>query len=133
MNIVIDTSVIIAAIANQTHKEKLIELTVGADLIAPSSVHWEIGNAFSVMLKRGRLTLPQILKAVEIYHQIPIRFAEVELADTLRIAAEYNVYTYDAYLLRCASKYSAPLISLDRNLIRVAREMNVGVVEVMEE
>lgn len=133
MNIVIDTSVIIAVIANESQKEKLIELTVGADLIAPPSVHWEIGNAFSAMLKRGRLTLHQILKAVEIYHQIPVRFAEVELADTLRIAAEYNVYAYDAYLLRCASKYNAPLISLDKNLVRVAREMNVEIIEVMEE
>jgi predicted nucleic acid-binding protein len=73
------------------------------------------------------------LKAIEIYHKIPVRYAETELEDTLRIAAEYNIYSYDAYLLRCALKYNAPLISLDRNLVRIAKEMNVVVIEVQEE
>jgi predicted nucleic acid-binding protein len=58
LNIVVDTSVIIAVISNESQKDRLIELTKGADLVAPPSVHWEIGNAFSAMLKRGRLTLP---------------------------------------------------------------------------
>ncbi|MFQ5455563.1 MAG: hypothetical protein ACE5EA_05065 [Nitrospirota bacterium] len=43
----------------------MIELTNGADLIVPYSVHWEIGNAFSAMLKRKRITLKQALKANE--------------------------------------------------------------------
>lgn len=133
MNIVVDTSVIIAVISNESQKDRLIELTKGADLVAPPSVHWEIGNAFSAMLKRGRLTLHQTLKAIEVYHKIPVRYAETELEDTLRIAAEYNIYSYDAYLLRCALKYNAPLISLDRNLVRIAKEMNVVVIEVQEE
>ncbi len=133
MNIVVDTSVIIAVISNESQKDRLIELTKGADLVAPPSVHWEIGNAFSAMVKRGRLTLHQALKAIEIYHKIPVRYAETELEDTLRIAAEYNIYSYDAYLLRCALKYNAPLISLDRNLVRIAKEMNVVVIEVQEE
>ena len=133
MNIVVDTSVIIAVISNESQKDRLIELTKGADLVAPPSIHWEIGNAFSAMLKRGRLTLHQTLKAIEVYHKIPVRYAEIELEDTLRIAAEYNIYSYDAYLLRCALKYNAPLISLDRNLVRIAKEMNVVVIEVQEE
>jgi len=133
LNIVVDTSVIIAVISNESQKDRLIELTKGADLVAPPSIHWEIGNAFSAMLKRGRLTLHQTLKAIEVYHKIPVRYAEIELEDTLRIAAEYNIYSYDAYLLRCALKYNAPLISLDRNLVRIAKEMNVVVIEVQEE
>jgi len=104
-------------------------LTKGADLIAPSSIHWEIGNAFSA-LKRKRVTLHQALQAIAIYHQIPIRFVDVELKDSLRIAAERNIYSYDAYLIRCALRYNAPLISLDRNLLRVAQEAGVKVIEV---
>lgn len=56
MDIVIDTSVIIAVIANEPEKGDLVELTKGANLIAPLSVHWEIGNAFSAMLKRRKAT-----------------------------------------------------------------------------
>ena len=40
MEVVVDTSVLIAAIANEPEKEALIELTRGAGLIAPQSVHW---------------------------------------------------------------------------------------------
>ena len=43
MDIVVDTSVIIAVIANEPQRDILIDLTKGADLLAPPSVHWEIG------------------------------------------------------------------------------------------
>ncbi len=42
-----DASVIIAVIANEPEKDKLIQITEGADLLVPASIHWEIGNAFS--------------------------------------------------------------------------------------
>ena len=130
MDIVVDASVIIAVIANEAEKDKLVKLTQGANLVAPPSVHWEIGNAFSAMLKRSRITLHQALKAIEVYHRIPIRFAEVELDEALRIVAESNIYAYDAYLIRCALKYNAPLISLDKELVKVAQEQGVSVIEV---
>lgn len=72
MNIVIDTSALIAVIADEPERPKLIEVTIGTDLIAPQSVHWEIGNAFSAMFKRKRISLEQAEQALEIYHQIPI-------------------------------------------------------------
>ena len=130
MKVVIDASVIIAVVANEPEKEKLIELTKGADLLAPASIHWEIGNAFSAMIKRERITLEQAQNAIKIYKQIPIRFTEVELADTLEIVSAYQIYAYDAYLIRCATKYKSALITLDRKLAQVANEMNVVVIEV---
>jgi len=131
MKFVVDASVIITVIANEPEKDRLIEITKGADLLAPASIHWEIGNAFSAMIKRGRVSLEQALKAVEIYRQIPIRFTEVELEDTLAIVAEYGIYAYDAYLLRCAAKYNTALLTLDRRLAQVAREMKIEVAEVV--
>ncbi len=130
MNVIVDASVIIAVIANEPEKEALIEVTQGVDLLAPLSVHWEIGNAFSAMLKRGRLTLEQAIEAIELYRQIPIRFVEVELEESLRIAKALGLYAYDAYLIRSAVRYKAPLISLDQSLVRGAKEMGVRVVEV---
>lgn len=131
MKFVVDASVIIAVIANEPEKEQLIEITKGADLLAPSSIHWEIGNTFSAMIKRRRVSLEQALDAIEIYRQIPIRFTEVELENTLAIVAELGIYAYDAYLLRCAMKYQTALITLDRKLAQVAQEMNIEVVEVV--
>ncbi|MEA3350558.1 MAG: type II toxin-antitoxin system VapC family toxin [Chloroflexota bacterium] len=130
MKFVVDASAIIAVIANEPEKERLIEITKGADLLAPASIHWEIGNAFSAMIKRGRVTLEQAKNAIEIYQQIPIRFTEVELEETLDIVSEYGIYAYDAYLIRCAIKYRSALITLDRKLTQAAQEMDVAVVEV---
>ena len=115
----------------EAQKDTLIRLTRGADLIAPHSVHWEIGNAFSSMLKRNRITLQQARTAVGIYRKIPIRFVDVELEGSLSIADLLGIYAYDAYLIRCALKYNAPLISLDRNLVRFAEQMKAQVIEVM--
>jgi predicted nucleic acid-binding protein len=46
------------------------------------------------------------------------------------LAHELNLYAYDAYLLRCAVKYNAPLLSLDRGLIRAAQTLNALIIEV---
>ena len=108
----------------------MVELTRGLELIAPHSVHWEIGNAFSTMLKRNRITSDQASKALEAYGKIPIRFLDVELDLSLNISFELGIYAYDAYILRCARKYRAPIISLDRYLVDCAARIGIDVLEV---
>ncbi|MBN2003805.1 MAG: type II toxin-antitoxin system VapC family toxin [Anaerolineae bacterium] len=130
MDIAVDTSVIIAVIANEPVKGQLIALTQSADLIAPASVHWEMGNAFSAMLKRNRITLHLALQAMDIYRRIPLRFVEVELSEALKTAAELGIYAYDAYLIQCALKYNVPLLTLDQSLAQRAREKGAQIIEV---
>jgi predicted nucleic acid-binding protein len=130
MDIVVDASAIIAVIVNEPSKSDIVRATQGASLIAPASIHWEIANAFSAMFKRSRLSLEEAIKAVAVYKQIPIRFVEVELEDSLRVANQLNIYAYDAYLLRCAQKQKAPLLSLDKALITLAKQSNLQVIEV---
>ena len=130
MNIVVDTSVLVAVIANEPKKSALIELTKGTDLIAPSSVHWEIGNAFSAMLKRKRITLSQARTATGVYERILVKFVDVDLVETLDIAERLGIYAYDAYILQCALKYDCPLVSLDESLVTHAQQMKIQVLEV---
>ena len=99
MKIVIDTSVIIAVVANEKHRQRLVELTRGADLVAPASLHWEVGNAFSAMLKKERITLEQTFGALAAYAGIAIRFCEVGLKETLGLCLKTNLYAYDAYFI----------------------------------
>jgi len=132
MEVVVDASVLIAVITNEAEKDKLVAITNGTELIAPLSVHWEIGNAFSSLLKRKRVTLEQALQAIEIYLEIPVRFVEVELIESLELASELGIYAYDAYLLRCAAKYRLPLVTLDTRLIQAAKNKKIQVLEVAE-
>ena len=132
MNLVIDTSVIIAVITNEAHKRRLIELTKGADLMAPSSLHWEIANAFSAMFKRNRITLKQAMAALNAYKKIPLRFHETELAVALQLAHRLQIYAYDSYVLACALENRCPLLSLDRSLADAAQQVGIEVLEVIE-
>lgn len=52
MNIVIDTSAILAVILNEPERGRIIEMVSESSLIGPGSIPWEIGNAFSAMLKK---------------------------------------------------------------------------------
>lgn len=129
-DVVIDASAIIAVIADEPERQRIVERTAGSTLLAPSSVHWEIGNAFSAMLRRSRITLTQAQRAVAIYQEIPIRLVRVDLHDALRIAADHGIYAYDAYLIACAKKHRLPLLTLDRGLMAVARDAGLDLMEV---
>lgn len=129
--IIVDTSVLIAVLLGEEQKDALIELTDDATLLAPLSVHWEIGNALSALFKRQRINLEQALEAIDTYLTIPIRFVEVKLSSSLVLANDVNIYAYDAYLLRCAEKYRLPLLTLDRRLKEVAQQKGFSVLEVL--
>jgi len=132
MDLIIDTSVIIAVIANEPEKSALVAQTQGADLFAPLSVYWEIGNAFSAMLKRGRITIEQAKAAVEIYKQIPLNLMEVDLVQAVELASQLNIYAYDAYIIACAINHKCPLLSLDTGLVRAAKAIGIDVLEVTQ-
>lgn len=108
----------------------MIGITEGAYLIAPSSLHWEIGNAFSAMFKRRKITLEQAITALRAYEQIPIRFSDVELDTALELSARLNVYAYDAYFIACAMEHRSPLVSLDDALLGAAQRSGVAIREV---
>jgi predicted nucleic acid-binding protein len=130
MKIIVDTSVIVAVLANEKHKRRLVELTKGADLVAPSSLHWEVGNAFSAMLKRKRITLDQACSALAAYSEIAVRFYEVDLEETLRLCVKANLYAYDAYFITCALRLKSPLLSLDDVLLSAAEGSGVSSIKV---
>ena len=130
MPLVIDASVVIAVIANESIKPVLIALTRGEELFAPRSLPWEIGNAFSAMFKRKAIELPQALTAIEEYLRIPIHYVDIELRRSLELSHSLNVYAYDAYLMACAEQLGCRLLTLDRGLVHAARRAGVDVVEV---
>ena len=130
MDLIVDTSVIISVITNEDHKGRLIAISKGMDLIAPSSIHWEIGNAFSAMFKRDRISLEQATSALAAYSQIPIRLYDVSLPAALDLAYRFNLYAYDAYFIICALKHNSPIVSLDNALLDAAHKAGVETVEV---
>ena len=131
MLIVVDTSVILAVVLNEPTKTDLIRLTTGTELVAPASLHWEIGNALSAMLKRKRLTLAEVQQALIEYRKIPIRSLDIALDDALTTAAQFAIYAYDAYFIACARAQSIAIITLDNGLKVAARMAGLTVMEII--
>jgi len=129
-DLVADTSTVIAVIANEPEKPLLIAKSQGYDLIAPRSLYWEIGNAFSAMIKRGRITLEQAKAAIEVYEHISIDLVDVDLKPALEIVDKHKVYAYDAYMIACALNRNCPLLTLDSGLAYAAKAAGVEVWEV---
>ena len=118
---VIDTSAIIAILMDEPEKAAIVECVKGAELVAPRSVHWEIGNAFSAMFKRNRITLDEAKPAaLAIYERMSIRFVDVKIVRSLELAEQLDMYAYDAYILACALDLDAPLLTLDKGLANAA-------------
>jgi predicted nucleic acid-binding protein len=130
MRIAVDTSVIIAVIADEPERVKIIELTKGSTVVAPPSVKWEVGNAFSAMMKKSRINLEQAVHAIGIYEEISMEIVEISITKAVELAGKYNIYAYDAYILQCAIEQNIPLLTLDKDLAEIAKKEGVNIIEV---
>ena len=130
MDIVADTSAIGAVILNEPDKPAILQKTQGADLFAPLSLSWEIGNALSSLLKRGKLDLTQATAALAQFDQISITLVKVDFIRAITIAHTHNIYAYDAYMIACAQELQLPLLSLDRGLLHAASAAGVSILRV---
>ena len=127
---VIDTSAIIAVIANEPERSAIVARAADSGLVAPASVYWEVGNAFSVMFKRRRITLAQSQFAIRSYEQMRIRFIDIDLTYTLELSEQLDIYAYDAYVLASALNLCLPLLTLDQGLLAIAPLIGVRTLEV---
>jgi predicted nucleic acid-binding protein len=130
MDIVIDTSALIAVIVGEPERKKIIEITTGNTLVGPGSIPWEIGNAFSAMFKQNRLAIDEARKGLVIFNSIPLRHIQPDFVNALKISKQTNMYAYDAYFLDCAIRHKAPLLTLDLKLKAAAQDLSVEIMEV---
>ncbi len=119
--IIVDASVVLAVILDEPEKAALVVETEGATLLAPSCLSWEIGNAFSAILKRKRMDFESVSQGLKIFEMIPIQEMEITLVDALELCNRHDIYAYDAYYLQLAKRSSLPLLTLDRRMMEVAQ------------
>ena len=130
MDVVIDTSALIAVIVGEPERDRIVEFTAGNTLIGPGSIPWEIGNAFSAMFKQNKLTIDEAQKGLIIFDSIPFRYLKPDFVNALKISKQANMYAYDAYFLDCALRHKAPLLTLDLRLMAAAKKISVETMEV---
>ena len=133
MNMVIDTSAIIASVMRGPERDALAEAASGHVLIAPGYVRWEVCQALSVMIRQKGIDVVEARRGMEILDNIPLRYVDVDMAQVLSIASRMKGVAADAFLLETAIRYNAPLLTLDRSLSRAAESLGIDVVRLEDE
>jgi len=129
-NILVDASAVLAVILEEPEKASILEATAGYEAKAPGCLRWEVGNAFSAMVKKGRLAEAECLAALKVFHLIPIQEVDVDMEDALVMALRNDIYAYDAYYLAAAKKHRVELLSLDQKMLEVARQEGINLKEI---
>ena len=130
MNLVADTNIFLAVVLNEPERAHIIEVTSDAVLGAPEILPYEIGNALSAMIKRRQISKAEALVAEKAANLIPpVRLVSIDIQKALELAIEHNIYAYDAYFLICAKSLSQPLMSLDKRMKQIARDLGINIVE----
>ena len=130
MRLVADANVYLAVALEEPEKQGIIEVTRGRTLTSPEALPFEIGNALSALIRRGRLSLQEAQSAWQACSAITVELRSVDVDAALEIAAKHGIYAYDAYYLQCAASLRSPLLTLDQRLVRVAVAVGVKVMEV---
>ena len=124
---VVDASAVLSVILGEETAPAVRDASQGAEFIAPGSLAWEVGNALVVNVRKDRLAIGQARAALRQYEKIPVRTVPVDRAEALGIADGEGIDAYDAYMLGCAERHTAPLLVLDLRLRAVARRRGLSV------
>jgi len=129
MKIVADTNTFLAVALDEPEKSQIVRATMGHDLVAPEVLPFEIGNALTAMLKKGAISPEEVPAAWHAVQAIPVDLRGLDMPAALALAVRFGVYAYDAYFLECALSLRLPLLTLDRGMKHIARELSIPLVE----
>ena len=130
MEYIVDASILMAVLMNEPEKHRIVELTADSDLLAPGCVPWEIGNALSAMIRRGRISTDIARLVFQTFERIPLRYVSVAFDNVLQLCGKYQLYACDACYLDCAQRHHIPILSLDKRLRRVAVALGIPTPEI---
>jgi predicted nucleic acid-binding protein len=129
MEIVADTNTFLAVALDEPERAQIVKLTKGHDLVAPEVLPFEIGNALTALMKRGILQAGEVMAVWDVVQGMPVDLRPVDIKMALDIALRFGIYAYDAYFLECALGLRLPLLTLDKGMKSVARELAIKVLE----
>ncbi len=124
-DIVIDASCVLSFLLNQEGSKNVVSIVGENQLVAPSCLPFEIGNAISKLIKRKLIS---VYEGVSVFHEfarIPIRLIEPDIPNSIVIAGESESYAYDCYYLNIASQMVLPLFTYDDKMKETAEKRGI--------
>jgi len=127
MEIITDASAIMAVVAMEPEREKVIKLTKGAKIICPDVISYEIANSLTKMMKKKIINKEHMLTMFGYYEKIIIKQANIDFMQVLEIAWSYKIYSYDACYLELAKRLKLPLLTFDNQMAIIGKEMGINI------
>ena len=123
--IVVDCSVLVAALFEEEARDEARRILVGKTLHAPVLLDSEMAN---VAVKKNRGGFPQALigDALADYAQQAIELHRPDVQAQYALAIRYRLSAYDAAYLWLAGALQAPLATFDEKLAKAARAYLAG-------
>ena len=117
---------------NSLFVSNFFESLTKKDIVLVPSLWWyEITNVLVVTVRRGRLNHAQMIEIIKLFDEFEITTKEVfsflQVKNIFEIAQMYKLSAYDASYLNLAVAEKACLVSLDRNLLKAAKQIGVKV------
>lgn len=101
-----------------------------SEAFAPAVWPLEVCNVLLVAERRGRLTLAESARFLEVLSMLPVRVEAAGVAQTfdevLALGRETGLSVYDASYLELAMRLGLPLATLDERSREAARQVGVG-------
>jgi predicted nucleic acid-binding protein len=129
MVIVADTNIFLAVALEEPERPRIVEIAAGHELAAPQVLPFELGNAIIAMKRKGVLRPEEVMPCWNAVQAILVDLRPIDMHSALGLASRFGIYAYDAYFLECALGLRAPILTLDNQMKRVARELSIPVLE----
>lgn len=126
--LIADTNVFITVALNLPQKDFIRQSSNGYRLYAPSILPFEVGNAMSAMSKRNQIRPEEAVQAFNEIQHIPVTLRAVSVRQALLLAVKQRIYAYDAYFLQLAIETGLPILTLDKGMQHVAKQLNLPLI-----
>jgi predicted nucleic acid-binding protein len=116
---VVDASALAAVLFNETEAPAVAAQLMGARLIAPPLLTFEMANICVTKCRRHQDEQPLLISAFAMRALIDVQEVEIDHDRVVELAIRTGLTAYDASYLWLSRETGAELITLDRQLMRV--------------
>src|SRR5262249_28840399 len=124
---VVDASALAALLFGEPEAEAVAARLQGASLAAPALLQFEIASVCLKKLRRHPEQRDALLTVFAMLGRMSVEIAEVNHADTVRLAETLGLTSYDAAYLWLARLLSGELVTLDRRLQSAAARHSANI------
>lgn len=114
--LVVDASVLTAAVFAESNRDQALQWMRGRALHAPQLVDYELANAALNKLRRRQATAEAAAAALAAFSALDIERRPTSLDGVFKLAAQWQLTAYDAAYLWLATELKAPLATFDSRL-----------------